>query len=71
MANIILLGIVSLLTDISSEMIYPLIPLYLTSARIGATPAIVGLVEASQRAWQVSSAFYPATGPTGRANVNR
>ncbi len=45
MANIIILGIVSLLTDVSSEMVYPLIPLYLTSARIGATPAIVGLIE--------------------------
>ncbi len=45
MLNIIILGIVSLLTDVSSEMVYPLIPLYLTSARIGATPAIVGLIE--------------------------
>lgn len=35
---------VSLFTDISSEMIYPLIPLYLT-ANLGATPAIVGLIE--------------------------
>src|SRR5574341_637536 len=26
-------------------MVYPLLPLYLTSARIGATPAIVGLIE--------------------------
>jgi MFS family permease len=45
MFNIIILGIVSFLTDISSEMVYPLLPLYLTSARIGATPAIVGLIE--------------------------
>jgi len=45
MFNIIILGLTSLLTDISSEMVYPLLPLYLTSARIGATPAIVGMIE--------------------------
>lgn len=44
MFNIILLGITSLLTDISSEMVYPLIPIYLVS-RLGASPAILGLVE--------------------------
>ena len=43
MFNIILLGITSLLTDISSEMVYPLIPLFLTS--IGAGPAALGLIE--------------------------
>ncbi len=45
MLNIIILGIASFLTDVSSEMVYPLLPLFLTSARIGATPAIVGLIE--------------------------
>ncbi len=45
MFNIVILGIASLLTDISTEMVYPLLPLYLTSARIGATPAIVGIIE--------------------------
>jgi len=44
MFNVIVLGIVSFLTDISTEMVYPLIPLYLTS-RLGASPAIVGLIE--------------------------
>jgi len=43
MANIIILGITSLLTDISSEMVYPLIAVYLSS--LGATPAIIGLIE--------------------------
>jgi MFS family permease len=42
--NIILLGITSLLTDASTEMVYPLIPLYL-SAKLGASPAIIGLIE--------------------------
>lgn len=44
MFNIIILGLVSLLTDISSEMVYPLLPLYLVN-RLGATPAVVGVIE--------------------------
>lgn len=42
--NIILLGVVSLLTDVSTEMVYPLLPFYLTM-RLGASPAILGLIE--------------------------
>ncbi|MDA8235581.1 MAG: MFS transporter [Clostridia bacterium] len=42
--NIWLLGLVSLLMDISSEMVYPLMPLFLVGA-LGATPAIVGWIE--------------------------
>lgn len=42
--NVVLLGLVSLFTDISSEMIYPVIPLFLTST-LGATPVIVGIIE--------------------------
>jgi len=38
------LGVVSLLNDASSEMITPLLPIFLT-ATLGAGPAIVGLVE--------------------------
>ena len=45
MWNIILLGIVSLLADISTEMVYPLIPLFL--AAVGAGPATLGLIEGS------------------------
>jgi len=45
MFNVIILGIASFLTDVSTEMVYPLLPLFLTSARIGASPAIVGLIE--------------------------
>lgn len=44
MRNIILLGIVSFLTDVSTEMIYPLIPLFLTST-LGAPPSVLGLIE--------------------------
>ncbi|ADD02584.1 major facilitator superfamily MFS_1 [Thermoanaerobacter italicus Ab9] len=44
MLNIIILGLTSLLTDISTEMVYPLIPLFLTS-QLGASPTIVGIIE--------------------------
>ena len=44
MGNVILLGLVSFFSDISSEMVYPLIPLYLISA-FGATPVLVGIIE--------------------------
>lgn len=43
-SNIVLLGLVSLFVDMSTEMVYPLIPLYLTAV-LGASPAIVGLIE--------------------------
>lgn len=41
---VFVLGIVSFLTDISSEMVYPLVPLFLTSV-LGAPLAAVGLIE--------------------------
>ena len=41
--NVLALGVVSLLTDMSSEMIYPLLPFFLLS--IGATATIIGLIE--------------------------
>ena len=44
MWNVILLGLVSFFSDISAEMVYPIIPLYLTSV-FGATPALVGVIE--------------------------
>lgn len=44
MYNIILLGITSLLTDISSEMVYPILPLFLVTT-LGASPVVLGLIE--------------------------
>jgi MFS family permease len=38
------LGLISFFTDISTEMVYPLIPLYLISS-FGGTPALVGVIE--------------------------
>jgi MFS family permease len=42
--TVVVLGLVSLLNDAASEMITPLLPIFLT-ATLGAGPAIVGLVE--------------------------
>jgi MFS family permease len=42
--NIIILGLASLLTDVSTEMVYPLLPVFLTQT-LGASPAILGLIE--------------------------
>lgn len=44
LSNIVILGFVSFFTDISVEMVYPILPLYITSI-LGASPAIVGLIE--------------------------
>jgi MFS family permease len=43
MWNVIVTGISSFFTDFSTEMVYPLIPLYL--AALGAPPAILGVIE--------------------------
>jgi MFS family permease len=42
--QVVLLGFVSLLNDSSSEMIYPLLPVFLASY-LGATPVVIGLIE--------------------------
>ena len=42
--NVFLLSLVSLLTDVSSEMVYPLVPLFL-SGTLGAPASVVGMIE--------------------------
>lgn len=42
--NVLVLGLVSFLTDVSSEMIYPLLPLFLTTV-LGGGPAFLGVIE--------------------------
>jgi MFS family permease len=42
--NILVLGVVSLFTDLSSQMVFPLVPLFLTSV-LGAGAYAVGIVE--------------------------
>ncbi len=44
MGNVVLLGLVSFFSDVSAEMVYPLIPLYLTAV-LGGTPELVGIIE--------------------------
>ena len=41
---VIVLGIVSLLNDVASEMIYPVLPLFLATV-LGAGPVALGLIE--------------------------
>ncbi|MEJ2509535.1 MAG: MFS transporter, partial [Gammaproteobacteria bacterium] len=43
-ATVVVLGLVSLLNDVASDMIAPLLPLFLASA-LGAGPAAIGLIE--------------------------
>lgn len=43
-SQVVLLGLISLLNDTASEMIYPLLPVFLVST-LGATPLVVGLIE--------------------------
>lgn len=42
--NVLILGLVSFFTDASSEMIYPLLPTFLTTV-LGAGPAFLGVIE--------------------------
>ena len=42
--NVLILGAVSFLTDVSSEMIFPILPVFLTTV-LGASTAAVGLIE--------------------------
>lgn len=42
--NVVILGFVSLFTDISSEMLYPIVPLFLTIV-LNAPMSVVGLIE--------------------------
>jgi MFS family permease len=60
--NIILTGLTSLFTDIGSEMVYPLIPLFLVS-QLGATPTTVvgvikGFAESLASLLKVFSGYY-------------
>lgn len=43
--NVVVLGVVSFFTDVSSEMLYPITPIFLTSI-LGVPMSVVGLIEA-------------------------
>ncbi len=42
--NVIMLGLVSFFTDVASEMLYPVIPLFIVGT-LGASPAVLGLID--------------------------
>lgn len=42
--NVVVLGLVSFFNDLASEMVYPIVPIFLTSV-LGAPVALVGLIE--------------------------
>jgi MFS family permease len=59
--NVILLGLVSLLTDVSSEMVATILPLYLVFS-LGASPLVLGAIDGTYRGAaalvQVASGFF-------------
>jgi MFS family permease len=57
--NVVFLGVVSFLNDTSSEMIYPLLPIFLTTV-LGVNMAFLGLIEGA--AESVNSLFKLAAG---------
>jgi MFS family permease len=42
--NVVVLGLVSFFTDVATEMLYPIIPLFVVGP-LGASPALLGLIE--------------------------
>ena len=43
-SNVLLIGLTSMFIDLSTEMVYPIVPIFLT-ATLGATPMVVGVIE--------------------------
>ena len=60
--NVRVLSLVSLLQDAASELLYPLLPIYLTSV-LGASPSVVGAVEGAAEG--AASLTKIASGPLG------
>jgi hypothetical protein len=68
--NVFLLGTVSLLTDVSAEMVATVLPLYLVFS-LGVTPLAVGAIDGLYRgAWGRSARSSPPTG-SARASAPR
>ena len=57
MIQAIIISIVSMLCYISAEMVYPIVPIYLTAV-LGTTPAIVGLIEGIANSFSALLKFY-------------
>ncbi|MBW0012650.1 MAG: MFS transporter [Mycobacterium sp.] len=60
--NLLVLSLVSLLQDAASELLYPLLPIYLTTV-LGAPPSVVGAVEGAAEG--AASLTKLASGPLG------
>lgn len=58
--NVVILGLVSLLNDAASEMIYPLLPVFLTAV-LGATPAALGVIEGAAESTVAFLKLYSGT----------
>ena len=57
--NVFFMGLVSLLTDVSSEMIFTLVPLFLSNV-LGAATTIIGIVGGSLKVLTPSSGYSAA-----------
>src|SRR6478672_2134483 len=66
--NVLVLSVVSFLQDAASELLYPLLPIYLTSV-LGAPPAVVGAVEGVAEG--AASLTKLAAGPLGDRYARR
>ncbi len=60
--NVLVLSLVSLLQDAASELLYPLLPIYLTTV-LGAPPSVVGVVEGAAEG--AASLTKVVSGPLG------
>ena len=67
-SNIQLRGLVSLLNDISSEIIQPILPLFIIY--LGGGGVAIGLIGGLSDVFQASFRYSPATGQTGWEDVN-
>ena len=66
-ANVIVLGVVSFLTDVSSEMIYPIIPVFLTAV-LGAKGLKVAMFEGGDK--KRGQVHFPCEEDEGDLSVN-
>ena len=64
--NVLALSVVSLLNDAASEMIYPLLPLFLTGV-LGATPAVLGVTRRSASSTSMQNVAGSISARTGVA----
>lgn len=71
--NVLALGFVSFFNDVSSEMIYPLIPIFLASV-LGASTILIGLIEGLAESvsslWKLISGYYSDRVRKRKALVN-